>query len=321
MSRFSVNLHSYVRQFNNRTLFGQNRETWVLNPDATSQEQIQMFEFLGKLMGIACRSAHYMDVTISPMAWKLIAGEDATMDDYAGVDATECKLISKLRDIRSQEDFDTEARFLELDFTCISLGGKEGIELRRHGRHELVTFENVRLYCDELQAYRLSEMAVAAAAVRRGLLTQIPPLMLSLIKWKDLETMVCGSPNVDIDLLKSCTEYDNYSESDQNIVWFWEVMREFSQNDRKAYLRFTWGRNRLPLSKEGFKQKMKIARGGRDNSLPMSHTCFFKLDLPNYSSKEVMKQRISYAIYNCIAIDGDDTSTGMRAASMGFIED
>jgi len=34
-----------------------------------------------------------------------------------------------------------------------------------------------------------------------------------------------------------------------------------------------------------------------------------------------MQQRITYAIYNCVAIDGDDTSTGMRAASMGFIED
>ena len=30
-------------------LIGQNRETWVLNPDSTSEEQIQMFEFLGKV--------------------------------------------------------------------------------------------------------------------------------------------------------------------------------------------------------------------------------------------------------------------------------
>ena len=260
-----------------RTLFGQNRETWILNPDASSPEQIQMFEFLGKLMGIACRSAHYMDIMISPMAWKLIVGEDATIDDYIGVDATECKRISKLREIRSQEDFDvSEAKINELDFTCISLGGKEGVELRRHGRHELVSYENFKQYCAELEAYRLSEMAVAAAAVRRGLLTQIPPVMVSLIKWKDLETMVCGNPNVDVDLLKSCTEYSGYSESDRNIQWFWEVMREFSQNDRKAYLRFTWGRNRLPLTKEGFKQKMKISRSGSDNALPMAHTCFFR---------------------------------------------
>lgn len=280
-----------------------------------------MFEFLGKLMGIACRSSHYMDITISPMAWKLIVGEGVTLDDYVGVDATECKRLSKLREICSQEDYDKDAKFWELDFTCISLGGKEGVELHRHGRHDLVTFDNITQYCDELQTYRLNEMSIVAAAVRRGLLTQIPPLMVSLIKWKDLETMVCGNPNVDVDLLKSCTEYSGYSESDRNIEWFWEVMREFSQNDRKAYLRFTWGRNRLPLSKEGFKQKMKISRSGNTDALPMSHTCFFSLDLPNYSSKDIMKQRITYAIYNCIAIDGDETSTGMRAAAMGFLEE
>jgi hypothetical protein len=138
--------------------------------------------------------------------------------------------------------------------------------------------------------------------------------------------MVCGNPNVDIDLLKSCTEYSNYTQSDRIIQWFWEIMSEFSQSDRKAYLRFTWGRNRLPLTKAGFKQRMKISKlnprrpEDLDRSLPVSHTCFFTIDIPEYSSKEIMRQKITYAIYNCVAIDGDDTSTGMRAAAMGFEE-
>jgi hypothetical protein len=33
-----------------------------------------------------------------------------------------------------------------------------------------------------------------------------------------------------------------------------------------------------------------------------------------------MKEKLRYAIYNCQAIDGDDTSVGMQAASMGWEE-
>ena len=39
-----------------------------------------------------------------------------------------------------------------------------------------------------------------------------------------------------------------------------------------------------------------------------------------YSTKAIMNQKLLYAVYNCVAIDGDDTSTGMRAAAMGFEE-
>ena len=45
-------------------LFGQNRETWVLNSESTTLEQIQMFEFLGKLMGVAFRSTIFIQDTL-----------------------------------------------------------------------------------------------------------------------------------------------------------------------------------------------------------------------------------------------------------------
>ena len=33
-----------------------------------------------------------------------------------------------------------------------------------------------------------------------------------------------------------------------------------------------------------------------DRRLPQAHTCFFQLDLPEYSSKEVLRQRILTSI-------------------------
>lgn len=36
-----------------------------------------------------------------------------------------------------------------------------------------------------------------------------------------------------------------------------------------------------------------------------SHTCFFTIDLPAYSTTEIMFERLNYAINYCSNIDGD----------------
>ena len=151
-------------------------------------------------------------------------------------------------------------------------------------------------------------------------MTQLPPQMVNLIKWGDLEKRVCGNSKFDIDLLQSVTEYSSLSKSEDVVKWFWEVLREFNEEDKKAFLRFTWARNRLPLNKAGFKQRMKVMLmfNSGDGHLPVSHTCFFQIELPRYSSKAVLKEKLQYAIYNCFAIDGDDDSIGRRAADMGY---
>lgn len=79
-----------------------------------------------------------------------------------------------------------------------------------------------------------------------------------------------------------------------------------TQSDREAFLRFTWGRSRLPPSDPfpmPFKLSVQHSPGmNADMMLPTSHTCFFTLDLPQYSSKDVMRQKVLYAIHNSVAI-------------------
>lgn len=42
-----------------------------------------------------------------------------------------------------------------------------------------------------------------------------------------------------------------------------------------------------------------------DQYMPVAHTCFFSLELPRYSSLEITRDRLRYAIVNCQAIDVD----------------
>ncbi|KAA6382590.1 MAG: hypothetical protein EZS28_021884, partial [Streblomastix strix] len=45
-------------------------------------------------------------------------------------------------------------------------------------------------------------------------------------------------------------------------------------------------------------------------TLPASHTCAQSLELPQYSSADIMLERIVYAITNCVSIDTDFNVSG-----------
>jgi E3 ubiquitin-protein ligase HERC2 len=73
-----------------------------------------------------------------------------------------------------------------------------------------------------------------------------------------LETLVCGKPILDVDLLKANSVYRGCSETDPVVEYFWRALREFTSEERSMYLRFVWGRSRLPLTSKDFPMKHQI---------------------------------------------------------------
>lgn len=64
---------------------------------------------------------------------------------------------------------------------------------------------------------------------------------------------VCGSPDIPLHLLKSVATYKGVEPSASLIQWFWEVMESFSNTERSLFLRFVWGRTRLPRTIADFR--------------------------------------------------------------------
>ena len=307
-----------IRTPNGRNATGYNREKWILNPGATSSTQLEMFSFLGKLLGVAIRSKEYLALNIPPMIWKLLLNETPSVEDLEGIDSQIVNSFTKLRNIE-QSGIDAESfsyTFFET-FTTISSDDRI-VELVPGGKDIDVTFDNRIDYCDKVINYRLHEFDVQAAAVRQGMSTIIPIAMLNLHIWDQLETMVCGKSEVDVALLEQITEYQGCSPSDPHVRFFWQALGEFDNEERSAVIKFVWGRSRLPLNAASFSQKFKIqtfSRSPADMYLPVSHTCFFSLELPSYTSTAIMKEKLRYAIFNCTAIDTDGNS-GMDQSSM-----
>lgn len=147
--------------------------------------------------------------------------------------------------------------------------------MKEGGRETPLTFRTRHEYAALVVATRLAESRRQAQAVRRGLENVVPQSMLSLLTWKELEVHVCGRPVVDVALLRANTEYNGCSKEDEHIKWFWRAMEEYSPEERAQYLRFVWGRSRLPLTAKDFGRKHVIEamrHSDPDSVLPLAHT-------------------------------------------------
>ena len=150
---------------------------------------------------------------------------------------------------------------------------------------------------------------ISAGALYVGSSSVLPSDLFCLFQAKELETLVCGSRNVDLDLLKSMTEYtDGYDQENETIQYFWESLKEMNVNQISLFLRFVSACERLPRSQSDFTMPFtirKCSNSNPDERLPTAQTCFFELKLPCYTSKNICFQQLCTAIENSPMMDGD----------------
>jgi hypothetical protein len=305
---------------------GTGRDKWILNPGASTSTQYQMFEFLGKLMGVAIRSKQYLALKIATIVWKKLVLEQVSVDDLAAVDSM---MVNSLKKMRMIDKYGvTEEMFEDIvmeTFTTLSTDNRT-VPLKPNGASLAVTFQNRCEYADLVEQYRLHEFDLQVQALWKGLSKVIPSKFLCFFTAAEMELLVCGLPEIDIDLLEKCTEYSSCSPNDQHIIWFWQVLRSFSLDEKSAFLRFVWGRSRLPTSEKDFPHWFKLQSFNKqlvpgtnaDAYLPVAHTCFFAIEIPCYSSENILKEKLLYAIYNCQEIDADGDS--LAANQLGWEE-
>ncbi|XP_042217246.1 E3 ubiquitin-protein ligase HERC2-like isoform X2 [Homarus americanus] len=298
---------------NGRDEAGTSRDCFLLNPQANSSHNLNMFTFLGVLMGIAIRTGSPLSLNLAEPVWKQLAGMCLTPADITEVDR---HYVPGLMCVQQMEGDDKDFCSMALPFTTTSAAGHDVQLSTRHTRITLSTrHEYVRLALN----YRLHEFDAQVSAVRAGMARVIPVPLLSLFTPYELETMVCGSPDIPLNLLKSVATYKGVDGTAPLVLWFWEVMEEFSTAERSLFLRFVWGRTRLPRTIADFRGRDFVFQvldkyTPPDHFLPESYTCFFLLKMPRYSCKAVLREKLKYAIYFCKSIDTDDYA---RVAMIG----
>ena len=110
-----------------------------------------------------------------------------------------------------------------------------------------------------------------------------------------MELIICGTKNLDFNELKKSVKYEGYNEDSITIKYFWEILLELNEEEKKKFLFFVTGCDRAPIDGLG-SLPFAITRNANINELPSSHTCFNHLILPDYQNKENMKIKIQTAI-------------------------
>ena len=126
----------------------------------------------------------------------------------------------------------------------------------------------------------------------------------------EMEKMVTGTAKVDITKLRETAEYEDIDASSPVVSYLWEVLEEMDDEDRTLFLRFVCARSRMPAANGASSQPVVLKLQGAhhdqpDSYLPHAQTCFFSLTLPKYSSKDILREKLQYAIRNSPNMDAD----------------
>lgn len=147
---------------------------------------------------------------------------------------------------------------LELDFTVSYMYGSHSItmDLKPNGASIPVTDSNKNEYLQlRLRHRMLDSIKPQLEQFLRGFYEVIPPDLLSVFDYQELDLLICGVPDIDmIDWMQNTEYLGEYAMQGKNhrvVKWFWQTVEDYSIEERVRLLQFTTGCCRLPP--QGFK--------------------------------------------------------------------
>ncbi|KAG5651874.1 hypothetical protein H0H81_007094 [Sphagnurus paluster] len=269
-----------------------NKNSWV-NP-----EHLSFFKFVGRVIGKAIYDGRLLDAYFARSLYRQLLDKPV---DYKDVEWVDPEYYNSLCWILENDPTPLDLTFsVEAD----EFGVNRIVPLKEGGEHIPVTLENRREFVQLSAQYRLySSIHQQIESLSTGFYEIIPKDLIKIFNEKELELLISGTPDIDVDEWRAATEYNGYTSSDPNIVWWWRALKSFNRDERAKVLSFATGTSRVPLS--GFVdlqgvqgvQRFSIHKAyGESDRLPQAHTCFNQIDLPQYTSYEMLRKQLLMAI-------------------------
>uniref|UniRef100_A0A8C7SIE5 E3 ubiquitin-protein ligase n=1 Tax=Oncorhynchus mykiss TaxID=8022 RepID=A0A8C7SIE5_ONCMY len=271
-----------------------------INPASTiNPDHLSYFCFIGRFIAMALFHGKFIDTGFSLPFYKRMLNKKLIIKDLESIDPEFYNSLIWIRD-NNIEECSLEMYF-SVDMEI--LGKLTSHDLKPDGSDLLVTEENKEEYIGLMAEWRFSRgVEGQTKAFLDGFNEVVPLQWLQYFDEKELEVMLCGMQEVDLQDWQRNTVYRHYTRNSKQIIWFWQLVKEVDNEVRLRLMQFVTGTCRLPLG--GFAelmgsngpQKFCIEKVGKDTWLPRSHTCFNRLDLPPYKSFEQLKEKLLFAI-------------------------
>mmetsp|Transcript_79857 Transcript_79857/g.156606 ORF Transcript_79857/g.156606 Transcript_79857/m.156606 type:complete len:259 (+) Transcript_79857:1419-2195(+) len=248
-----------------------------------------------------------MDGQITPVhliqpLYKHLMGWPVTFKDLEHIDDQIYRHLSELVNL-------DDIGMLCLDFTVTEdkLGVAETVDLLENGGDITVDNSNLPEYLDTQLKYRtLTRIEPQLTELLRGFYDVVPEPLLSVFDFQEIELLLHGLPNIDMDDWVKNTDYTGeFANSSGNkvVLWFWELVRSYEQEQKAKLLQFVTGTSGVPIQGFAYLQgndgnvRRFTLHGDRNVKVfPRAHTCFNRIDMPIYKSKAEMQKYLTMAI-------------------------
>ncbi|CAD2222144.1 C1 domain/Zinc finger, ZZ type/HECT-domain (ubiquitin-transferase), putative [Angomonas deanei] len=283
-------------------LFIHSSEASTFQPNPLSDvnaEHLEYFEFVGIILGMTIVHNVAIDLHFTRSVYRHMVGLQPIFLDLESVDP---ELYNNLQWMLKHDVTDIELYFA---VNYERFGEVMEEELMPGGKDVLVTESNklqyIRLLCEFHMTKRISPQLLH---LLKGFYTVIPFEEIQNFSAQELELVICGVPDINTDDLRANTLYEGYSASSPQVRWFWEVVQTMTAEDKANLLQFATGASKVPhggfanlVGTGDLPQKFTISRWMESPELlPLAHTCFNKIDLPEYPSLEVLREKLMLAI-------------------------
>uniref|UniRef100_F6VRU3 HECT and RLD domain-containing E3 ubiquitin protein ligase family member 6 n=1 Tax=Xenopus tropicalis TaxID=8364 RepID=F6VRU3_XENTR len=248
--------------------------------------------------GIICGLAVYNQIVIYlpfPLAlFKKLLGKKATLEDLKELQPTMGRTMKDLLDAES-----TVVESMETYF-CFSWDNKS-IDLIPNGGSVQVNNLNKKDFVNKCIDYIFNtSVMVPFEEFKRGFYKVCDKEIISFFQPDELMALVAGTTEYDWNIFEKTTMYlGKFTPDHPTIRMFWKVFHALSLVNKKGFLMFLTGNDKLPIfTRGGDNIRMKISSFGvpDETHLPEAQTCFHMLFLPEYSNIKSLKQKLMLAI-------------------------
>uniref|UniRef100_A0A7N9APH4 E3 ubiquitin-protein ligase n=1 Tax=Mastacembelus armatus TaxID=205130 RepID=A0A7N9APH4_9TELE len=284
--------------------------TLQINPNSglCNEDHLSYFKFIGRVAGMAVYHGKLLDAFFIRPFYKMMLQKPITLQDMESVDS---EYFNSLMWILENDPADLDLRFT-IDEELF--GQTHQHKLKPGGSEIVVTNENKSEYIHLVIQWRfVNRIQKQMSAFKEGFFELIPQDLIKIFDENELELLMCGLGDVDVNDWRQNTKYKNgYCSNHVVIQWFWKTVLLMDAEKRIRLLQFVTGTSRVPMN--GFAelygsngpQLFTIEQWGTRDKLPRAHTCFNRLDLPPYESFEELREKLHIAIENAQGFDGVD---------------
>jgi E3 ubiquitin-protein ligase HUWE1 len=266
---FDPNYALFITSAADKLTYQPNRASFI------NSDHLSYFKFVGRVIGKAIYDGRLLDAYFTRSFYKHILGRQV---DYRDVEALDPEYYKSL--VWMLENDITDIIDLTFSIETDYFGTTKTIDLKPDGRNIPVTEANKHEYVTLVTEQKLTTaIKDQINAFVQGFHDVIPAHLIQIFNEQELELLISGLPDIDIDDWKNNTVYQGYSATASPVQWFWRAVRSFDQEERAKLLQFSTGTSKVPL--EGFAhlqgsngvQKFQIHKDfGGENRLPSAHT-------------------------------------------------